>query len=419
MEVGIEKRSAIRQLWAFKNYMILLVANFISRFGDSLDAVAYGWMVYTLTGSKLLLGTLFAVNAIPNIVFGPFAGVIADRFDKKKLIIIGYMGRGIVVCTTAVLFFTGLLRPWQLFVFTIINSTFETLSSPVFMSLVPLLIPKEVYLTANSFSTSAYKFAELIGAGTAGAIIALAGISGAILIDGGTFFAAVLIILFIKLETENKRAEPLNAKVYFEELKEGLKFIWKNYLIRTSIILMAIINFCLSPINVLEPAFVKEQLNSGAEILSMLSVAVSIGMILGGLIVGQFGARFKKGTMIGFGIMFFGIDYCLLYFPGNIAPSGIYSIAIALTGYFLFGFIIPVMTSPIATSIMLNTERNMLGRVGSIMQMISMCAIPLGSAITGAVCENVSMTTIFAIVGGIIALLGIKMIFNKKFRESA
>lgn len=419
MEVGVErKKGALRQLLVFRNYMIMLVANFISRFGDSLDSIAYSWMVYILTGSKLLLGTLFAINALPNIIFGPFAGVIADRFDKKRLIVVGYMGRGIVVSLTAVLFFTGLLKPWHLFVFTIMNSTLETLTSPVFISLIPLLISKDMYLTANSFSSSAYKLAELIGMGTAGAIIALTGIAGAIFIDGGTFFIAVFIIMFIKIDSEVKETEAIGVKGYISDLKEGFTFIAKNYFIRTCMILFALMNFCLAPVNVLEPAFVREVLKGGAEILSILGVAITIGMIFGGIVVAQVGKRFKNTTLISTGIIFFGIDYCLLFLPGNLVNSNIYSIIIAASCYFIFGFTIPLITSPIITTVMLNTDKNMMGRIGAFIGMISCCAIPLGAAITGAISENVPMPTIFGAMGGIITLLGISMMFNKRFRQS-
>ena len=115
MEIVIEnKRGKLKQLIGYKDYMLLFIANFISRFGDSIDAIAYSFMVYELTGSKLLMGTLFAVNAIPNIVLSPFAGVIADRFNKKRLITIGYLGRGIMVSITALMLSIGILQPWHL-----------------------------------------------------------------------------------------------------------------------------------------------------------------------------------------------------------------------------------------------------------------------------------------------------------------
>ena len=420
MEVGIEsKKGAIRQLMAYKDYRLLLIANFISRFGDSIDSMAYSWMVWKLTGSTLLMGTIFAVNAIPNIVFSPFAGVIADRFNKKRLIAIGYIGRGIIVCIIGSLFFFKLLMPWHLFVFTIMTSTLETLTSPVFMSLTPLLIPKDMYLTANSFSTSAYKFAELVGLGMAGVIIFSLGVSGALFIDGATFFIAVFLILFMKVKCNSKTEEALNIKTYLKDLKEGLSFIKDSYLIKRVLALFAMLNFCLAPINVLMAAFVSEVLKGDAAVLSILGIAVTSGMIIGGLVVGQVGNKFKRHTMMSLGVIVFGISYCLLYLTGNIIPEGIYSISLASFVFFTFGLIVPFISSPIVTNIMTNTGKAMLGRVGALLGMISCSATPLGAAITGAITEVLPMTTIFAIMGGIITLLGIIIYFNKRFKEAA
>ncbi|WP_163195093.1 MFS transporter [Clostridium thermarum] len=419
MEVSIEKKTgAIRQLMAYKDYRLLLIANYISRFGDSVDSIAYSIMVYYLTGSKLLMGTLFAVNSIPNIVFSPFAGVIADRFDKKKLIIIGYVGRGAIVCIISALYFFNLLEPWHLFMFTVMTSTLETLTSPVFMSLTPMLLPKSMYLTANSFSTSAYRFAELVGLAVTPVIISLIGISAAILIDGVTFFLAVFIILFMKVDTLDKTKEAINIKAYLTDIKEGFLFIKSSYLIRNVALLFAIINFCLAPINVLMPALVSEVLKGDASVLSALSIVLVLGMIIGGLVVGQIGNRYRKHSMMSLGIILFGLSYFLLYLPGNLIPQGIYSTALATFVFFAFGFMIPFINSPIMTYVMSNTDKSMLGRIGALIAMITCCSTPLGAAITGAITETLPMTTIFAIMGGIITLLGIRVLFNRRIKDA-
>lgn len=420
MEAVVEnKKVGIGSLTAYKDYMLMLIANLISRYGDSVDSIAYSYMVWKLTGSTLLMGTLFAINALPNILLSPFAGVIADRFNKKKLIIIGYTGRGIIVTLTAALFFTSLLEPWHLFVFTIINSTFETLTAPVFMSIAPLLIPKELYLAANSFSTSAYKFAELVGMATAALLIAVLGIPGAIFIDGITFFIAVFLIMFMRVKQEEASNEAISIKGYANDIKEGFNFIRKSYLIRTTLVLFAIVNFCLAPINVLMPAFADEVLKGDAGLFSILGISFTVGVIVGGLITGSIGSKFKKHWLISIGLIIFGASYSMLFVPGNVISAGIYSNIAAAAAFFIFGFIMPPMTAPLTTNIMLNTDKSMLGRVGSFMGMISLCAVPLGAAITGFISEIMPMTTIFAIMGGIIILLGIRMVFNRKFKELA
>lgn len=414
----ITNKIGIGDLLKCRNYAILLIGNFISRFGDSLDSIAYGWMVYMLTGSKLLLGTLFAVNALPNIIFGPFAGVLADRFNKKKLIVLSYLGRGLVVCVTAFLFTVNFLRPWHLFAFTIINSTLETLMSPAAASLLPLILNKEMFLPANSFSSSMSKFAELIGTGMAGAIIALLGISGAIFIDGATFFIAAALIILMQAALPEAEKAKLNVKTYMKDLKEGFSFVKNNKLIRLTIILFALLNFCLAPINVLMPIFAKDVLKGGPDILSYIGAALAVGTILGGVLIGQFGSRFKISTLIISGMFLFGISYALLMIPGNVISTGIYSDAAAIGSFFMFGLLIPIISSPVQTYLMVNTDRAVLGRVISFMSMISCSAIPLGSALTGTISEYVSMAAIFLCMGGLICLSAVFLLFKKDFRHA-
>jgi DHA3 family macrolide efflux protein-like MFS transporter len=387
MEI-LQKNEKVNAFHLFKlrDFSLILIANFISRLGDSIDSIAFGWMVYELTGSKLLLGSIFAVNAIPNIIFGPFAGVLADKLSKKNLIFFSFLGRGLVVTLTALLFFLDILAPWHLFVFTFINSTFETLNSPALISLLPLVVPKEKLLVANSFSSSAYKFAELVGLGLASVIIGLIGISGAIFIDALTFFMASILILFIKYSSEEKE---------------------------TIVILFALINFCLSPVNILMPAFTKDILKSGPDILGLIGIVLVIGTILGGLIVAQIGSKYKITSLIIYGFLFLGINYMLLSLPEYLLLDSYVSIVVASIIFFNIGLSIPLISSPVSTYLMVNTDKSILGRISSFIGMITLCAQPLGSSLTGVVTEYISMSTLFLIMGLSIVLLSLVLKYSK------
>lgn len=413
----IIKKIEIKDLFQNKNYLRLLTANMISRFGDSVDGIAYAWMVYLMTGSKLLLGSLFAVNAIPNILLGPFSGVLADRYDKKKLILFGYIGRGLVVSLTAALFALGLLRPWHLFALTLVNSTLETLTMPATMSLLAIILTPEEFLSANAFSSSAYRFAELIGTAIAGILIALVGIAGAIWVDAATFFIAAAILFFITAEHMSVTVQELGIKGYLTDLKMAFRFIGKHPLIKLSLLLFAVINFCLAPMNVLMPVFVKDVLAGGPELLSAIFMAFLVGMIGGGLGVSQYGNRFKTQQMIIGGMGCFGLFYALLFLPGYIFPIGIYSNITTLSSFFFMGVLIPVASTPIQVYIMRNTDPSMMGRVGAFMSMISCVAIPIGAALTGVVSELIPISILFLLMGGIIMVAVASLLFNKHFAD--
>lgn len=412
------KKAGIKELVRHKSYIIYITASVISRFGDSIDTVAYEWMVYVLTGSKLLMGTLLAVNAIPNVIFSLFSGVLADRLPKKKVVVTGYFGRGVIVCLTAYLYFAGLLKPWHLFILTFVNSTFETFTSPAESSLIPLLLPKDLFFTASSFSTSASTFAQLIGLGAAGFIIGIFNISGAIFIDGLTFFAACLLISIIKIKQVKTISEAITVKTYLVNIKEGFAFVRKHMLIFFAIILAALTNFCLAPLNVLQPAYVKDILKTGPEGISYIGIGIMAGMIIGGLLVGQYGQRFKKGIMISSGIIFLGLCYALLSVPGffniTFAPPVILSSLIC----FVMGISLTMAQSPLSAYMLENTPADLLGRVSSLSMMLAFCAIPLGSALTGVVSEYLSIPLLFFIMGIIIMVASMFLLFNKNFRNA-
>ena len=414
----LEKKPGIKDLLPFKGYIVKLIAYSISRFGDSLDSIAYGWMVYQLTGSKLLMGTLFAVNAIPNIVFSPIAGVYADRHSKKRIVVLGNLGRGLVVSLTALLFFLKLLRPWHLFLFTFLNSTFESFIGPANTILNTYLVPKEMYLTANSLSSSATTFSELIGLAAAGAIIGSLGISGAIFIDGVTFFVAAIFIAFIKINEEKIKDLIFSIDSYFNDLKEGFNFVRKSAFVLKLIILAALCNFFVTPINVLEAVYVKDIIKGGPDALSYIGVGFMVGSMLGGILVGQIGSRIKPGKLIAGGIGFFGICYCLLSIPGSVNVFNISPVLLAAAAYFLMGITLPFANSPLVAYMMSYTPKEILGRVSSLMGMLCTCMMPLGSAATGITSEFIKIPVLFLSTGLVITLISIIMFFDKDFRNA-
>ncbi len=413
-----EQKTGIKDLLKFKSYFLVLIANTISRFGDSVDMIAYAWMVYELTGSKILLGTIFAVNAIPGIILSPFAGVFVDHFSKKKVIILGDIGRGLIVSATAALFLTNQLKPWHLFVLTFLTSTIETFVSTAKTSLVPLILPEKLHLSASSFSTSAASFAQLVGIGSAGFLIATVGISGAIFIDALTFFISCLLISFLKLEEKRDGSLELNVKSYFSSLKEGFIFIKKEILLIISILLFAVTNFCLSPISVLLPAYVKDVLSSGAEALGILNLGFPIGMIIGGIIFAQIGSKLKKSYCVVFGLVSFGVAYIVLSLVGLIDNLIVPPIVVGFIAFFIFGLMMPVITAPLRAHLYARTPKDLLGRVVGLMSMVILSAMPLGGVVSGFLSEIMSIPYLFLLMGCLLIFIPFLALLNKEFRKA-
>ncbi|MEF2967106.1 MFS transporter [Paenibacillus sp. M1] len=408
------KRNILGGLTEYKPFMYLLTARIVSRFGDSIDSIAYSWMVYMLTGSKLMMGSLFALNYVPSILFSFFSGALVDRWPKRRVILITTLSRGLLVVLTAILYASSLLRPWHLYVLTFLISTLECFTSPAEIALVPQLLPKDKLMSGNSISTSVSKIAELAGLAVAGGIIAFAGISGAILIDGLTFFIAALIIALIRNTSELPGAKAPERTTLGQEIKNGLKYIFADKLILTIVLIAAYVNFCLSAYNVLNPAYVDEILKSGPSGLSLLGITLMCGMVISGLWLGKKGAAFKKSRLILAGYLLLGASYALLCLPPYISIYPLYSAALFTFG---MGIAVPLCSTPATTYFMETVPKEMLGRVGAIYSMICTCAIPLGSLLAGAAGEWMRIHLLYLSFGVLLIVPTFLMLKHRSFMQ--
>ncbi len=409
---GKSKAKRLSGLTEHKSFMYLLIARIISRFGDSIDSIAYSWMVYTLTGSKLMMGSLFALNFVPSILFSFFTGALVDRWSKRHVILITSLGRGLLVVLTATLYGMSLLKPWHLYVITFLISTLECFTAPAELALVPRLLPKEKLLSGNSISTTVSRISELAGLAVAGGIIAFAGISGAILIDGLTFFAATVFISLIRGTPETPDSEAVERTTLLQEILVGLKFIFSNKLILTIVLIAAYVNLCLSPYNVLNPVYADEILKSGPMGLSLLGITLLCGMVVSGLWLSRKGSSYKKSRLIIAGYLLLGASYALFYLPAYLPIPPLYLAPIFSFG---MGIAVPLASTPATTYFMETVPKELLGRVGALYSMICTCAIPLGSLLAGVIGEWMQVHALYLCFGLLLIVPGFVLLRHRSF----
>lgn len=391
------------------NYLKYLTAQFITKFGDAIDSIALSWMIYVLTGSKILMGTIFAVSFIPNLIFTPLGGISADKNSKKKQAVMGDLGRGVSVAIMAVMYAMGMIEVWHIFVFTIINSTFESYSGPARGAMVSLLLDKNEYMKASSLSSSVGTFAELLGLGLAGVIIAKFGVEGAILVDALTFFGSGIVMMTIKYKEElsEKSNEKTKIKDVFLEMKDSLVYVKSKKVIMVAILAGAFLNLSFVPFNVLRPVYVSEIMKMGAEGLSITGIALTVGIIIGGLLLSQFGDKLKEKDSLFIGFVAMGVSYSLLGLPvlwGFKSEFVVYGVALFT---FSFGFFFPFVQASIQSLIFKEVDKDKIGKVISILSLIGLGAVPLGGVVVGFVGEIVSVDKLYLVMGIVAIVVGI------------
>ena len=395
-----------------KNYLFYLLGQLISRFGDSIDTIAYGWMVYEVTGKTSLMALLFGINAIPTILFQPIAGVIISYKKKKNVLFICNLGRAVVVTITALMFLSGTLRTYHLFIFTFINSTFEAFQSPASVSTLPLILDKELFSYGMSLSSTLSRVVELVGLAIASGIIGLIGISGGMIINALSFYLCGVFMLLVKYRNEKLQKQPLELKGYFHDLKDGFNYMTKTKVILSICLFGAFFGVLLLPFNTLNIAFIGDELKLGPNAVGVANFTLTIGMILGSLIFPKLKEKFKGiNVFVSCGILF-GICYFsfpLLKISANISITYILLALLCI----LFGLTAGVLMTLINVAFMECIKEEFLGRVAGVFNALVMAATPIGSLLVAGLCIFLNTSTLFLIFGIGTIILFILQRFNK------
>ena len=390
-----------------KNYTKLLSATIITRIGDSIDTIAFSWLVFIMTGSRALMGGIFIMSVLPNLIILPFAGVIADLFNKKHLVVLSDVFRGVFVLGLAALYFTGILQVWHLFAFVFANSIFESVANPSRTGLIQAIIKSDEYTKGNSYISSGSSFGSLVGLGIAGILIGIIGIEGAIFIDAITFFISALIIGFINIEHTKKTEDKQSISLYFKMIKDGFLYLKGKRLLLSLLLLSAIISFMYVPFNVLQPVYVDTVMNLGVEGLTYLGVSFSTGMIVGGIVIGKVSDKMRSITAIGLGFLMMGVMYAGLGVVEYFEVGFVLNILIVILLTFSFAFFIPVMHAPVYGTIMKQIPQDLIGRMMSIFGIFGLVSMPLGGLVVTLIDDSVSVFNLYILMGILIIVMAL------------
>ena len=396
-----------------KSYMKLLSANVINRFGDSVDALAFSWLVYELTGTAALMAVVVALNFLPTILLQPFTGVLADRMKKKTMMIVCDLARAVIVGLAGVLMLAGLLQTWMLLAMTVLNSTLEAFREPAGFAAMPMLLDNERITLGTGLNSSASRVASIVGTAAAGGIIALLGTGGALLIDAATFVVSAVIIGLIAFK--EKLEEKKEKSTFLKDFKEGVRYILNEKVLKALCLLGMILNFCTVGFNIFAAPYVKDSMGGGAPLLSIVEIALLAGSILGAFLsplIKKWTARqiaVSGGLMIGVGFFITGILPRI--------PDSLFRIALLCVVLFMMGIGVGAVGVVFSASFMRHANPEMMGRLGGMLSAILVSAIPIGSAVFSFLALHLDVNTIFMLSGVGITIIFLVMSRIKVFRE--
>ena len=364
-----------------KNFSLFIMSQAMSIFGSSLVQYAIMWYITLETKSGIMMTAYIICGFLPTLFLSPFAGVWADRFNRKALILISDSLIAFVTLLLAILFLTGYKAVWLLFAISTIRSLGSAVQMPAISAFIPQMVPEDKLMKANGTYSSIQSFIFLVSPLASGALLTITGIEIIFFIDVATAAAAVLILLlFLKVSPHAKALEKQKIS-YFEDMAEGFRYIINHEYVCKFFLFCGVFFVLASPVAFLTPLQVARSFGDDVWRLTAIEITFSVGMLLGGITMASWGGfKNKIYTMVLASI----VTGAGTFFLGIIPVFWVYNIIMAIVGYAM-----PVLNTPATVLLQQKVEEEFLGRVFGVLTMISSAMMPLGMLVFGPLSDYI------------------------------
>jgi MFS family permease len=387
-------KSIIRSL-RHRNFRLFFSGQSISLIGTWMQRIALGWLVYRLTNSAFLLGLVGFAGQIPTFLLAPFAGVLADRHNRHRILILTQTLAMIQAMVLSFLVLFHLIEIWHVIVLSIVLGIINAFDMPTRQSfMVEMVEEKKDLGNAIALNSSMVNSARLLGPSAAGILIAALGEGTCFLINAISYMAVIVSLFLMKIE--KKKVKPRNSKVW-PELKEGFRYASNFAPIRDILMIFALVNLVGMPYMVLMPVFAKDVLHGGPSALGFLMGSTGLGALGGALYLASRKSVLGLGKNIPIAAITFGLALIIFSFSRLL----FFSLGLML----LAGIGQMILMASSNTLLQTLVDDDKRGRVMSFYTMAFMGATPVGSLIAGFLASKIGAPwTVF--IGGLVCIFG-------------
>lgn len=393
-----------------KNVVLFLTSQTISLFGSSLVQYAIMWYITLNTKSGIMLTISIICGFLPTFFLSPFAGVWADRYNRKTLIIISDSMIAVATLILAILFFMGYEAMWLLFLASAVRAIGSSVQSPAVNAFIPQFVPEDKLLKINAANGTVQSFVMLASPMLSGALLTFATIEVIFFIDVITAALAILtMFLFVRVPA-HERALSKQTNGYFHDLKDGFKYIINHDFVKVFFSFCAVFYVFLSPAAFLTPLQVARSFGDEVWRLTAIEVTFAVGMMLGGIILTSWGGFKNKAYTIALSNLLFGVTTIAL---GIVPWFWLYLVFMVLTG-----LVIPAFNTPAIALLQQKVEGEYQGRVFGVLGMIQSAVMPLSILVFGPMADVIDIEWLLIGTGIIIVIMGVLLFKNKILLEA-
>jgi MFS family permease len=376
-----------------RNFQLFFGGQLISLIGTWMQSVAQSWLVYRLTGSALLLGTVGFASQVPVFLFAPLGGITADRFNRRYIVIGTQVASMLLAFILAALTLLHRVQVWHVFVLAGFLGVVNAFDIPGRQSFLVDMVGKEDLMNAIALNSSMFNGARVIGPAIAGILVAKIGEGWCFFANGISYIAVIIGLLMMRVQSPARasNASPL------ENMMEGFRFVNRTAPIRALLLLLGLVSLVGMPYVVLMPIFADKILHGGARGLGILMGATGVGALLGALTL-----AFRQGVK-GLGRW---VAWCSAGFGASLIIFSIsHSFWISVILLLPVGYTIMLQMASSNTLIQVMVPDALRGRVMAVYSMMFMGMAPIGALLGGALADRLGVQVTVAI-GGLASVVG-------------
>ena len=363
--------------------------------------------MYKATGSALGTGAVFALYTLPWVVFGPFAGVIVDRVDKRRLMIVMDVLRAVLVL--AVPFLATRSLP-SVYVLAFVIASLGVFFDPAKLAIVPEIVPESRLMRANSLLSTGENLTEILGWALAGLLLAAVSTTSAFRLDAATFAVSAVALALMRYRAPVRDAAEKAAGAFRREVKEGFAFLGADRGLRAN---TAMIVVCVAGMGAVYPLtflFAVNVLDGGAGAFGALEAVGSIGFLAGSLTLVALASRVRKGWVMIAGLFVMGASLALVALTGSVWAAAV--------PFALFGVSNALVLIAVDTFLQQRVPEGMRGRVFSTRFMLTQGTYAVSVLVGGALAGVVDVRLLFVVAGAIVAVSGLVGLMSREVRSS-
>jgi MFS family permease len=398
----------------FKNqdYALYFGGQLGSQAGTWMQQLAISWLTYKLTSSPLLLTVVGASSQIPSLLLMPFAGVIADRFNRKQVLLLTQVMAMLQASALAYLTLTAQIAAWHLVALGILMGIINAFDMPVRSAFVfDLVETKDDLPAAVAMNSSLMNVSRLLGPALAGFVVGAFGEGVCFSLNAASYIAVIGALLFVKASKPRQAAQPASSGRILSELREGLDYTLRTSPIRAIIVLLAVFGFGGMAYAMLLPVFVKE-IGGDPNTLGYLSSASALGSTVAAIILATRKSILRLGRWI--------IISSFVYALSVVALGFSHTFVVAICVLSILGGTMMLQMGSCNTILQSLVEDDKRGRVMSFFSMAFMGTVPLGSLLAGALASRLGFHNTMLICGGYCLMVSVALaVLSQRLREEA